>query len=291
MTSPLLAVDLLLNTPPAVGERRWSGRDTAIYNLGIGFGTAAAIDERQLSFVQEECARAFPTMISVLHAQTASLFDPRFNVDFAAVVHGEEAIELYRPLAGEGELRSRRHVVAIWDKGQGKGAVMRVCHEFTDKETGEPVATVYSTYMLRGNGGFGGSNEGAPKPLFSPDRLEDGYVDMSTLPEQAMLYRLAGDRNPLHVDPAVARQAGFAKPILMGLCSFGIAGRAMVSAFADGEAERLTALSVRFTGIVFPGETLRFEHWRLTDGQIAFRATVLERGTVVLDGGRARIAG
>lgn len=291
MTGVRLAADLLLGLPPAEGETRWSGRDVAIYNLGIGFGAAAAANEALLPYVLEERARAFPTMVSVLEAKMESLLHPRYGVDFTGVVHGEEAIELHRPLPGEGALRVVRHIDGLWDKGEGRGAVLRVARVLSDAQTGEAVATVRSTLMLRNNGGFGGSNQGAPQPLGSPERPPDGHLDMPTLREQAMLYRLAGDRNPLHVEPGVARQAGFPRPILMGLCSFGIAGRALVAALAAGEAERLAALQVRFTGVVFPGETLRVEYWGEDDGGYAFRGIVAERGTVALDGGRARIAG
>jgi acyl dehydratase len=290
ITPHALAAGLLLAEPPDEGIVSWSGRDAAIYNLGIGFGAAAAGDERFLPYVLEEKAAAFPTMVSVLEAKTASLFVPRFGIDIASILHGEEAIELHRPIAGAGTVRAVRRVEAIWDKGAGRAAVMLVRRDLFDATTRAPVATVRSTLMLRNKGGFGGSNDGAPQPSISPDRAPNGVVDIATLPEQALLYRLAGDRNPLHVDPDVARRAGFPKPILMGLCSFGIAGRALVAALADGDADRLTALKVRFTGVVFPGETLRIEHWRLDDGEIAFRGSVAERGAVVLDGGRARIS-
>jgi acyl dehydratase len=289
MPESRLAANLLLEAPSVIGSVEWSARDTVLYNLGIGFGATAVADERLLPFVLQERARAFPTMVCVLESRITSLFDPRFGIDFAGIVHGEEAIELHRPLPASGELRTERRVEGLWDKGEGRGAVLRVLRTLSDPSSGAIVATIRSTLMLRRNGGFGGSNEGAPRPLASPEREADGLVTVATLPEQALLYRLSGDTNPLHVDPEVARAAGFPKPILMGLCSFALAGRALVATLAGGAAERLTALSMRFSGVVFPGDTLCIEHWRLDDGDLAFRGTVPARGATVLDGGRARI--
>jgi acyl dehydratase len=144
--------------------------------------------------------------------------------------------------------------------------------------------------MLRFNGGFGGSDQGLPKAPPTPERAPDGHWDLPIRPEQALIYRLSGDDNPLHADPAVAVQAGFPMPILHGLCSFAMSARAMVAAVAEGDETRLRSFGLRFSSPVFPGETLRVEYWRVEGGDYAFRAKVIERDVVVQTGGRAVFA-
>jgi acyl dehydratase len=155
--------------------------------------------------------------------------------------------------------------------------------------TGQRLAATSTILVLRGNGGFGGTIEGMPHAAPLPERIPDGAVDVMTRPEQALIYRLSGDTNPLHAVPAAAQLAGFPRPILHGLCSFGVAARALLSVFADGDATRLRRFGLRVASPVYPGETLRIEYWRLGEESIAFRARVVERDVVVLTGGRASI--
>jgi acyl dehydratase len=287
--SPLAAAYILAQ-PPTRTEARWSGRDTAIYNLGIGFGAAAASDPSQLPFILDERAVAFPTMACVLGNLSASpLRDSAANIDFLGVLHGEESLECHSPIPADGVLTLIGTTEGVWDKGAQHGAVMVLRRDLVDPESGALVARIRSTLMLRNNGGYGGSIDGAPRAISMPDSAPDGWVDMPTRPEQALLYRQSGDRNPLHSDPAIATLAGFPKPILMGLCSFAIAGRALVAELAEGDPARLVGLRARFTGVVFPGETIRVEHWRLKSGEVAFRAWVAERNAMVMDGGRAQL--
>lgn len=285
--TPPLAYDHIMRRPPQVGAHSWSARDAVIYNLGIGFGEAAIRDPRLLAYVLEERPRVFPTMVSILGMQRGPWNDPDSNIDATGVLHGEESIRIVRPLAVEGRLISSTRVAGIWDKGPGRGAVMRMERTLTDPNDGQHVATVGSSLFLRNNGGFGGSSHGAPQPPSLPDRAPDGYRDMATRPEQALLYRLAGDRNPLHADPEAARQAGFGRPILMGLCTFAIVARALVDDCADADGDCLQSLSVRFSGVVFPGETVRVEYWKRNGSEVVFRARVTDRESFVLTGGRA----
>jgi acyl dehydratase len=287
---PPIAADYILAQPPTRASVSWSGRDTAIYNLGIGFGAAAIVDPSRLPFVLEENAVAFPTMACALGDQSVSpLRDPATNIDFRGILHGEESLECHGPIPASGTLTMIGMTEGIWDKGAKHGAVMVLRRDLVDSESGALVACVRSTLMLRNNGGYGGSNEGAPRAMPMPDTEPHGWADMPTRPEQALLYRLSGDRNPLHSDPATAALAGFPKPILMGLCSFALAGRALVVELAEGDAQRLIGLRARFTGVVFPGETIRVEYWRLQNREIAFRARVVERDATVMDGGRVQI--
>ncbi len=177
----------------------------------------------------------------------------------------------------------------VIDKGPERGALVFTERDVRDKASGELLCRLSSTSFLRGDGGFGGPAGPVPAPHPIPDRPADERCELATLPQAALIYRLSGDRNPLHADPAVAEKGGFPRPILHGLCTFGVAGHALLRAVCDYKPERLRSLQGRFTAPVFPGETIVTEIWR--DGaNISFRASVKERGMVVLDHGRATIA-
>jgi acyl dehydratase len=285
-TMGTLAPDLLLALAPVETDQSYTERDTILYNLGIGLGAAVAEDAALLRYVVEPNLVSFPTMACVLGTAWSLLHDPRLGIDFSKVVHGEEEIEMLGPLAASGRVRGISRVEGLWDRGADKGAVMRTSKTLVNA-AGEPVAVCRSTQMLRGNGGFGGTTQGMPKAEPLPECDPDGALDVTTRPEQALIYRLSGDANPLHAVPAVARDVGFPRPILHGLCSFGLAARALVSVLADGDASRLRRLRLRFASPVYPGETLRVEYWRLGAGEAAFRARVVDRDKVVLTGGRA----
>jgi acyl dehydratase len=272
-----------------VVEQQWSARDTILYNLGIGFGAAATADPGQLRFVLEDRLVSFPSMVAILGVSHSLWHDDSLGIDFAGILHGEESFDLTRTLPPEGQLIGRSRVEGIWDRGAEKGAVMALCKTLHDPIDNAVFATCRSTLMLRRNGGFGGSAEGAPRAASLPERLPDGALELVTRPEQALIYRLSGDLNPLHAVPDVAARAGFAKPILHGLCTYGIAARAIVQAVADGDESRLRRFSVRFSSPVFPGETIRTEYWRLGAAAYAFRALVPERNVVVLTAGQASL--
>jgi acyl dehydratase len=284
----MLAHELMLALPPLESEQHYTARDTILYNLGLGFGAAAIEDDTLLRYLVEPDLVSFPTMACVLGVRGDVFEDARYGIEFAKVVHGEEEIEILGPLPASGTVRGVNRINAIWDRGVEKGAVLRSSKTLSTA-TGDPIAICSSTILLRGNGGFGGTTEGMPAPVALPERDPDGAIDMATRPEQALIYRLSGDENPLHAVPAAARLAGFPRPILHGLCSFGVVARALVSALAGGDASRLRRFGLRFVRPVYPGETLRVEYWRLGEGRAAFRARVVERDIVALAGGHAVI--
>jgi acyl dehydratase len=276
-------------------EHRYTAQDSMFYALAVGLG-ADPVDERQLAFVNDTAPGmplALPTMAVVLGYPGSWMTDARTGIDYSMVVHGEESVVLHKPLPASGTVASRHRVTRVVDKGAGKGATVTYDKELFDKATGEKLATVTHTTFCRGDGGFsardGVCDLSAASPPKVPQRDPDLVCELRTLPQQALLYRLCADRNPLHSDPAAARKAGFERPILHGLGTYGVAGHALLATLCDYDPRRLTSLFARFSAPVFPGETVRFEMYREGTG-IAFRARVKERDRVVLDYGRAEIA-
>lgn len=268
----------------------YTTRDTILYALGVGIG-ADPLDPAQLRFTYEKDLVALPTMAAVLGSAGFWMRDRReLGIDFLKLVHGEQAIVLHEPLPVAATLIGRTRVTRIVDKGEGKGAVLHTEKTLTDEATGRVVATSEQVLFLRGDGGFskqGGGDEAAPAAPATPDTPPDVVLDRPTRPDAALLYRLSGDINPLHVDPAVAAKAGFPRPILHGLATYGMACHAVVHTLCDDDPTKLKSFRARLTSPVFPGETLRIEAWRLDGGEIAFRAKVVERDLVVLANGRA----
>lgn len=273
-------------------RQTYSTRDTILYALGLGAG-ADPLDAQHLRLTYEKDLQALPTMAAVLASPGAWMRDrTELGIDFLRLVHGEQAVTLHAPLPVAGTVIGRSRVTRLVDKGEGKGAVMHVEKELTDETSGLLLATTEQVLFLRGDGGFlGGTGGDAPAPaaLAVPDRPPELTRDLPTRPDAALLYRLSGDLNPLHVDPAFAARAGFDRPILHGLATYGIAARGLVELCADGDASRLTAVRARLSSPVFPGETLRLEAWPLAGGELAFRARVPARDVVVLSHGRARV--
>lgn len=281
--------DSLLNFPiPEVRQGlRW--QDTALYALSLGCG-ADPLDVAELRYVTEgPTMRALPTMAVVLGYPGFWLRDPRTGVDAVRLVHGEQAVKIHAPLPVEGEVIGRSRVTGIVDRGEGKGALLYSERVITDATTGAKLATLEQTTFLRGDGGFGGPSGPVRKPLPEPEGAPDLVVDLPTRPEIALLYRLNGDHNPLHSDPAVAAKAGFPRPILHGLATFGIVGRALLRGVCGGAPDRFGRMECRFSAPVFPGETIRTEIWP-EDGGAAFRARALERDVAVVGNGRFRFA-
>lgn len=273
----------LLNFPIPEVRQTLTKRDSILYALSVGFGQDP-LDQRQLDFVDHQRAlAAVPSMAVVLGHPGFWLADPATGVDPKSVLHGEQRIELRRPLPVEGHLVGRTRVTGLIDKGRGGAALMLSEKSVLDAESGELLAVTASTTFLRGGGGFGGPS-GPVQPVHAvPDGPPDLWVDLPTRPEQALIYRLNGDDNSLHADPAVAAAAGFPRPILHGLCSFGIVCHALIRALAGYQAGRLKRMSLRFSAPVLPGETIRSEIWK--DG--SFRARVVERDVVVINNGHA----
>lgn len=271
-----------IDVDSAPHDRSWTSKDALLYAVGVGAGIDDPLQE--LAFTTENTGgvpqQVLPTY-AVLLAQVPGArrigdFDP------AMLVHAEQAFELHRPLPAEGTVRATSKVTGIYDKG--KGALVVSEATAVDTETGEPVITSRSSAFIRGEGGFGG-DRGPRDDWAAPDRKPDHEVTYRTRPEQALIYRLSGDRNPLHTDPAFAARAGFERPILHGLCTYGVTGRALLHALAGSDPARFTSMSGRFSSPVMPGESLTTSIWA-GEGTALFRTTK-DDGTVVIDRGRA----
>jgi acyl dehydratase len=276
-------------------ERRYSADDSMLYALAVGVGMDS-MDERQLAFVNDTVPGtplALPSLCVVLGFAGSWMRDARTGIDYSMIVHGEERIDIHQPLAASGTVLAKHRVTHVVDKGAGKGATVKYDKLLFDKESGKKLVTVTHTTFCRAEGGFsardGKTDASPPAPPKIPTHEPDLVCELATLPQQALLYRLLADRNPLHSDPAVAKKAGFERPILHGLGTYGVACHALLRSCCDYDPKRLKSLFTRFSSPVYPGETLRFELYR-EGAQIAFRARVKERDKVVLDYGRAEIA-
>jgi acyl dehydratase len=270
---------------PADIRASYGARDCILYALGIGLGMDP-IDPGQLRFVYEKNLVAFPTLATTL-GWMGRLTDPEFGIDERMVVLADQRVVLHRPLAPEATLISRPYVKEIIDKGEGNAAVLQFTRDLTT-EDGTLVATVEGSTLARKHGGFGGKATQSPEPAPIPSREPDAVCDLPTPPNLAQLFRLTGDTNPLHIDPERAKVAGFPRPILHGMASFGVAAHAVLRTIAEYRPERLASIEARFARPVFPGETVRTEMWR--DGDtVAFRCRTVERGEVVIDNGLARL--
>ena len=271
----------------------YTTKDTILYALGVGFG-ADALNANDLRYVYEMELCAVPTMAAVLASPGSWMRDRKeLGIDFLKLVHGEQSVTLHAPLPAAAALVGESRVTRIVDKGEGKGAVMHVEKTLTDEAGGRLIATVEMVLFLRGDGGFsreGGGDEAAPAAAAAPATQPDLRIELPTRADAALLYRLSGDLNPLHADPAVAIRAGFPRPILHGLATYGNACRAILGAFCNHDTARLKAIRARLTSPVYPGETLVLETWRLAGEEIAFRASVKERDVQVLANGRALLA-
>jgi acyl dehydratase len=269
-------------------RQQYTRKDSIIYALGLGYGSDP-LSTAHLQFLYEEALQAVPSMCVVLGHPGMWSRDPRFGVDWVKLLHAEQSFELHRPLAAEGDVVARHSFIGVEDKGAGKGAMLYQQKKLHDAATDELIATVRTTLMLRGDGGSGSFGEAVPAPGALPETAPHRVIDIPTLPQAALIYRLSGDYNPIHASPDIARKAGFDKPILHGLCSMGVACRALIQAYAEAEPSRLKSMFVRFSKPVYPGETLRLECYEI-DGQIRFRARAVERDLVVLDRGAAVFA-
>ncbi len=275
----------LVGVPSEPVDRSWDADDVLLYALGIGAGAEDPTTE--LEFTTENTAgvelRVLPTF-AVLAAQARTGrrlgdFDP------AKLVHAEQAFELHAPLPVDGRVQVVATVTGIADKGSG--ALVTTENRAVDAETGKHLITSRSGVFIRGEGGFGG--EKTPSEAWAaPDREPDHVVRYRTRPDQALVYRLSGDRNPLHADPAFAARGGFSRPILHGLCTYGFTGRALLHALCGSDPDRFDAMSGRFSRPVLPGDELVVSIWRdSADGAALFR-TATGDGTVVIDRGRVR---
>ena len=272
-------------------EQVLTPRDTMLYALGVGLG-ADPMDEKQLRFVYEKNLAALPTMAVVLAAPNAWL--KKTGTGFGEKsVHGEQIFTIHKPLPVEGVLVGVPKLAGVVDKGiengKNRGAVITTERKVYDKKSGDLLCTAVSSSFCRGDGGFDGPTGPSREPHALPTIPAQTHCDLPTLPQAALIYRLSGDYNPLHSEPAHAQRVGFPKPILHGLGTFGVAGHALLKTLCDYDTTRFKSMEARFSSPVYPGETLRTEMWR--DGNVvSFRCLVPSRDVVVLNNGRAEIA-
>jgi acyl dehydratase len=271
--------------PPS--ERSWTSKDTLLYAVGVGAGS---IDPTgfELEFTTENSKdvpqRVLPTFAVIvgMGGGMGSIGD--FNP--AMLVHGEQSIELHGEIPPDGTILTTGRVVAVYDKGSA--AVVVNESTSVDKATGKPMFTTRNSSFIRGEGGFGGDRGPSGPKNVAPDRDPDHVVTYQTRPDQALTYRLSGDRNPLHSDPEFAKMGGFDKPILHGLCTFGFTGRALLHSLCDSDPARFKSMEVRFSKPVYPGDTLTVKMW-VDGGEAVFR-TENQNGDIVIDQGRCTFA-
>ena len=247
----------------------WTDRETLLYALGVGAG----LDD--LAFTTENShdieQQVLPTF-AVIACPAFGAAGKIGSFNWGMLLHGSQGVRLFAPLPAAGSLSVVSEVVDIQDKGEGKNAVVMLKATGTDPQTSKVVAESSTTFVIRQAGGFGGQPGQRPSAPDVPDRDPDARVGYATREDQALLYRLSGDRNPLHSDPWFAREmAGFEKPILHGLCTYGFAGRALVAELGAGDATKVTRMDARFSAVVYPGETLTTSIWRTEPGHAVFR--------------------
>jgi acyl dehydratase len=282
--------------PEAVGatgspvRHSWTHRDVILYALGVGAGAADPLQE--LQFTTENTTdtplQVLPPMAVVLGVGGAGAFGSVGTFNPAMLVHGEQSVTLHGTIPVEGEVETVGTITGIYDKG--KGAVIEVTSTSTDTATGQPLFTNVMSAFIRGEGGFGGERGPSGPKNVAPDREPDHQVTYATRRDQALLYRLSGDRNPLHSDPAFAAFGGFDRPILHGLCTYGFTGRGLLHLLCGSEPSRFRSLEGRFSSPVLPGEHLTVKAWLTGPGEAVFQ-TCGEDGRVVLDAGRLSFDG
>jgi acyl dehydratase len=253
----------------------WDHKDVQLYHLGLGAGRPAT-DPGELRYTLESRLHVLPSFATVAGAGTGvvgGLSAPGLDIDLASVLHGGQRVELHRPLPVKGTATSTSRVAAVYDKG--KAAVLVLRTEAADDDG--PLWTGESQLFVRGEGGFGGER-GPSGRLDTPDRAPDRTVERGVREDAALLYRLSGDWNPLHADPDFAKRAGFERPILHGLCTYGMTLKAVVDTLLGGDVTRVRSYTARFAGVVVPGETLRIRMWADGDGRVRVTVTALERG-------------
>jgi acyl dehydratase len=226
--------------------------------------------------------------MAVMMGGAAGDFIEKGGIDYTMIVHGEQRLTIHRPLPPTGRMISTARCLGVVDKGREKGALVNVESTASDAE-GTLYATAVMTLFCRGDGGFGGPADGELTLAPVPDRAPDFEIAIPTLPQQAAIYRLSGDRNPLHIDPEMATRVGFPGPILHGLCTYGIACRAIMRACCDNDPARIAGLDVRFSSPVFPGETVTTRIWRDGTDAVSFECVIAERGVAVIRNGACRL--
>jgi acyl dehydratase len=263
-----------------LGEGKYSyNRDQVIlYHLGVGAGNPPT-DRNELEYCYEKNLKVLPSfgVIPTFGAMGGIGSVPGLQFNFAMLLHGEQDLSIHQPIPTEATITNRGKIAEIWDKGKAALVVLEVD---TRDESGKPLFTNRFSLFLRGEGGFGG--EPGPKPgNQAPERRPDGVIETQTLPQQALIYRLSGDKNPLHADPEFAKLGGFDRPIIHGLCSYGIVCKAIVDQVLGGDVTKVARYQVRFAGVGFPGETYQTSYWKEGD-KILIQAKSKQRDAVII---------
>lgn len=258
----------------------WDEAEVILYHLGLGAG--ASPDQRELEYVYERALKVLPTfsVIPGFEAVRPAVQGPGLDYKLSRMLHGEQELRVHNVLPPAASVISSATVEAVYDKGSAAVAVLRADTRTVD---GIPLCTNRFSLFIRGEGGFGG-DQGPPQPPWKAGGSEILRTSVTTLPQQATVYRLSGDRNPLHIDPGFAKKAGFDRPILHGLCTYGVVGKAIVDHVLDGDPTAVRSWTTRFTGSVYPGESIEIAAWQ-QDGGIAVQASVHERNQIVLSNG------
>lgn len=262
-------------------------RDCILYALGLGYGEDP-LNAQELPFVFERGLRFMPSMLTVLGAPGAWATDPGTGINWMKILHGEHRLTIHALPAVRGSLRSHTKVARIVDKGTNRGVLVVTERVISDEATGQPIAKVEHTSFCRADGGIAQSDEAAAPLDAAPARAPDASTTLRTAASTALLYRLNGDRNPIHADPQAARAAGFERPILHGLCTYGMACRAILRMCCDQEPARLAGFSLRFSAPFFPGDSLRVDIW-MEGNHVFFRGVSVETGKIVLSHGNAEL--
>ncbi len=270
--------DLAMSATFPEGSGGWKNDDVIMYALGVGAGNPQT-DPGELEYTYEKNLKVLPSFPTVVNAGGgANIFGtPGLKFNPALMLHGEQDVEIHQTLPPEAKVTSTARIADIFDKGKAALMIMEIA---TKDESGAPMYTTRMSLFLRGEGGFGGP----PGPKVgneAPDREPDGIIESPTLPQQALLYRLNGDKNPLHCDPDFAKSAGFDIPIIHGLCSYGIVCKAVVDGALDGDVTKVARYQARFKGVGFPGETYLTRYWR-EGNQILIEAYSKERDAIII---------
>ena len=276
--------DEIMNLTSENVEISYSDKDSILYSLGIGLGNDP-MNLNELKYVYENSQSVLPSMATNFQYHSPLLL--KTNINFIMVVHGEQRLSITNALPVSGDFIANAKVIGCYDKGPARGAIIEVETSVKNKKNNEEICKLVSTTFARGDGGFGGPDS-PKKEIFIPDGEPDYVSEVSTKPDQALIFRLSGDYNPLHSDPNFAKAAGFEKPILHGMCTYGIACRSLVNEICENDASKLKRFDCRFSSPVYPGETIITEMWK-KDKMIYFNSKVKERDKLVLKNGVSEI--
>ena len=274
----------LLNREFGSVQETYTEKDCILYALGVGMGVDP-LDEECLKYVYEDGLKVLPSQSVIMAHPGFWAKDEDTDIDWVKVLHAGQEVIFHNPIPSSGTVEATTRITEVNDKGDRIGALINSERVVRDVATGTDICTLVTTILARGDGGFGGERKpSVSKPDVIPTSDPDQICDLPTLPQQALIYRLSGDFNPLHASPSVARSAGFKAPILHGLCTFGVMTHALVKTCCGYDSSRFVRMRLRFSAPVYPGETIRTEIWK-NGNEIAFRCKSLEQNKIVINNG------